>query len=321
MDGVFGFAGLALTALAWCRQFFLSTVRGKSVIDSGFWLMAFAAIALLDVHALLVGDGVFMVYYLGGTAVIAYNLFLRLREESADSIAESNEVFHVWDEQLAVGNLKGFYGAVCGHQDDLISAQLRGKILDVGAGLGTQTKHFREKGFDVVAVDLEDRSIDAAKRLNGIEVLKGDVYCLPFPDKSFGTVVAKDLLAHLDFQRALKELSRVSGRLVFFESNETPALRFCRWLVGHREYNSRPVGYYVKILKEAGFRIEHLSFHNSLDFPLSGGLVSKQFIPGWRSLYGPLMGLSSLLDFLLGRNTAFKFLMVAEKHHRKTLNA
>ena len=63
--------------------------------------------------------------------------------------------------------LNKFWGKVDRKHIEIISKFIKGnKVLDMGAGYGTTTTYFQNRGFDVVAIDLDDDSIKVAKSLN-----------------------------------------------------------------------------------------------------------------------------------------------------------
>ena len=90
------------------------------------------------------------------------------------------------------------------------------KILDVGVGSGTLAKFWKEQGYDVVGLDISDKSLTIASS-KGIYCVKGDVTKgLPFCDNTFDLVYSDGLLEHfIDPEPILKEIFRVSKKYVF----------------------------------------------------------------------------------------------------------
>jgi SAM-dependent methyltransferase len=69
-------------------------------------------------------------------------------------------------------------------------------VLDLGCRTGAVTRHFAD-GNDVVGVDIDGAALDRVAEL-GVEPVWADVEePLPFPDASFDSVVAGELLEHL----------------------------------------------------------------------------------------------------------------------------
>jgi SAM-dependent methyltransferase len=88
-------------------------------------------------------------------------------------------------------------------------------VLDVGCNTGYGTLGFVHVGGRVVGVDVSPTAIEAARAaaVDGRpEFLTTDGLSLPFPDASFGLVVAFQVLEHIDDPLPyLRELARVSA--------------------------------------------------------------------------------------------------------------
>jgi SAM-dependent methyltransferase len=92
-------------------------------------------------------------------------------------------------------------------------------ILDVGTGTGSNLAVLRELGY--TAVKGVDSSIEALHycREKGFDnVTLGDICNLPFPDSTFGLILATDVIEHIDNDlAALSEIRRVlafDGRVI-----------------------------------------------------------------------------------------------------------
>lgn len=86
------------------------------------------------------------------------------------------------------------------------------KVLDIACGRGFLAKEIVEKhlvevtGMDFVLSDQINHSINP-------KFLNGDINDIPFPDRSFDTVICTHTLEHIvDIKGALKELRRVSNK-------------------------------------------------------------------------------------------------------------
>jgi len=94
----------------------------------------------------------------------------------------------------------------------LLAKMARGRVLDVACGDGFISDLMRRRGLEVTACDISNQRVKAAKRLFDADVAVADVRCLPFPDRSFDTVVAGEILEHLDpLSDGLAEIERVCG--------------------------------------------------------------------------------------------------------------
>jgi ubiquinone/menaquinone biosynthesis C-methylase UbiE len=111
------------------------------------------------------------------------------------------------------------------HRDELLSG-LSGRVIELGAGAGTNFAHYPASVDEVVAVEpepyLRERAQAAARAASvSITVLAGDADHLPVEDEGFDAAVACLVLCSVpDQQSALAELHRVlrpGGELRFYE--------------------------------------------------------------------------------------------------------
>lgn len=92
------------------------------------------------------------------------------------------------------------------YQLALVRQTASNSVLEIGLGEGVVTGHLRKEGVAVTTCD-----IDA--RLHPDVV--GSITALPFPDRSFDTVLAVEVLEHIRFEdvpQALGEIRRVARR-------------------------------------------------------------------------------------------------------------
>ncbi len=142
------------------------------------------------------------------------------------------------------------------------------KALDLGCGAGAVLKALRERG-PTIGLDLSDVALSYCRHRGLDDLVRADARHLPFHDGSFDVVVTLDTVEHIpDDLGALREAARVlkpGGLLVM----NVPAFR---WLWGphdvalmHRRRYTRPQ--VRKLLEEAGFRPERLTYSVFLLFP------------------------------------------------------
>ncbi len=171
------------------------------------------------------------------------------------------------------------------------------RSLDVGCSTGASLSLLQPLGSSV-GVDLDFGALQVCLR-RGFRLLAcSNVLRLPFKDNLFHLVTALDLIEHMeDDQRALKEIYRVlmNDGLVIISA---PAFN---WLwsslddAGHiRRYSAKNL---QRVMEIAGFRIELISYANTLLFPL---MLIQRLWGKWRRPH-PLDYLrASRLDPLLG---------------------
>jgi len=73
--------------------------------------------------------------------------------------------------------------------EQLASAEVKGKILDIGCGAGRVALHFQERGHDVVGIDISQAAVDASRQRGLREVHLMSAENLDFPDGTFDTVI------------------------------------------------------------------------------------------------------------------------------------
>ncbi|MGH2967384.1 MAG: class I SAM-dependent methyltransferase [Gemmatimonadales bacterium] len=91
----------------------------------------------------------------------------------------------------------------------------RGRLLEVGCGMGLDSVQLARCGFSVTALDLTEVAVGLARQFaeyRGVSVdfLVGNAEQLEFPDNSFDAVYSFGVLHHTpDIQRAVAEVHRV----------------------------------------------------------------------------------------------------------------
>jgi SAM-dependent methyltransferase len=93
------------------------------------------------------------------------------------------------------------------------------RVLDVGAGTGRFSKLFSATN-PVLALDASREMLQVARGKGRFACVQGDGHRLPFRADSFDVTVIVMVLHHLaDFAAALREVARVSGRVVLVTSD------------------------------------------------------------------------------------------------------
>ncbi len=142
-------------------------------------------------------------------------------------------------------------------------------IADIGCGPGTTLRWLPEEAF-IVGVDYSLEGLQIAReRVPHAHLVRGDASALPLASATFDLVLCTDLLEHLkEPEPAARELLRIlkpGGVLLatvpafgFLYSSHDAALSH------FRRYSKAA---FRRLLEEAGFAIERLSFYNFLLFP------------------------------------------------------
>lgn len=100
---------------------------------------------------------------------------------------------------------------------ELLAQECRGKLLDVGCGTGTYVDFLSKRNFDVIGLDPTPAFIEEAKRRRSGTFVAGSAERLPFPDKSFDTVLLLSVLEHVDDDAAMLEAVRVARLRIIAE--------------------------------------------------------------------------------------------------------
>ena len=94
---------------------------------------------------------------------------------------------------------------------DLLSAEKKKTLLEIGAGAGQDSRFFMDSGFVVTAVDISGEMVKQCKQRD-VDAFKLDFYELSSLNKKFDSVWAMNCLLHVpksDLPRVLKNIDNV----------------------------------------------------------------------------------------------------------------
>lgn len=154
-----------------------------------------------------------------------------------------------------------------------------GNCLDVGTGSGIYANYLYSEGHDTVGVDNEIQFVKKAQiNYKSITFKKADAYKLPFKDNQFQTLVAFDILEHLDDQKALEEFFRVAKRIVFSVPHKNQKI-LEEYGLSHSHYldNTHKRVYDKKAITILAKKnnLQIISLKNSLPISVSGLLIER----------------------------------------------
>ncbi|WOH39205.1 class I SAM-dependent methyltransferase [Thalassotalea fonticola] len=145
------------------------------------------------------------------------------------------------------------------------------ELLEIGCGPGGNLELLKKFG-NVFAVEMNSYAINEAKKHSDILIERGSLPDdLPFPDKPFDIICLFDVLEHVEQDKqALQVINtrlRAGGQLMI----TVPALPFIYGkhdtaLHHYRRYDKQQL---IKLLEQADFTIQELSYFNTLLLPLA----------------------------------------------------
>lgn len=145
-----------------------------------------------------------------------------------------------------------------------------GALLDLGCGTGGV---LREIGGDRLALGV-DGSMEGLRvcRKKGFErVVRADLSCMPFTEGDFETVLALDVIEHLDddvgFLREAAKMCARGGTLII----AVPAFQML-WSQHDETFEHRrryTAGQLREVLIAAGLEVERITYTNSMLFPVA----------------------------------------------------
>lgn len=136
------------------------------------------------------------------------------------------EGWHGWDEYAAYYDWEN--AQTVGRRDiafwQRLASAAKGPVLELGCGTGRVALPVARGGATVVGIDRSApmlararKRVKRAKLQSQVQLVRGDIRHLPFPDKSFPLVMApygilQSLLVERDLARTLEAVSRVLTR-------------------------------------------------------------------------------------------------------------
>jgi ubiquinone/menaquinone biosynthesis C-methylase UbiE len=143
-----------------------------------------------------------------------------------------------------------------------------GNVLEVAVGTGKNLRYY-SPGCRIIAVDLSREMLDVArKRATNLSLdvsfLLADAEALPFPDRSFDTVVSSPSTCTFPNPVvALQEMARVSkpsGRILLLEHGRSNRALLARFQDKHADQIAKRLGCHwnrepYKLAQQAGFKI------------------------------------------------------------------
>lgn len=141
----------------------------------------------------------------------------------------------------------------------------KGRLLDVGTGFGFFLQEMRERGWEVLGVEISQKAIAYARERLGLPLLFGPLENLSFKENEFDVISGFYLIEHLPepmkFLKRCYTLLKPNGILFLRYPHTTPVKALLRFLgIENRLYDlpSHLSDFSPKILERA---LEQVGFH------------------------------------------------------------
>jgi SAM-dependent methyltransferase len=241
---------------------------------------------------------------------------------------------HEHEERVSIdGQIRrlklGAYGDVADAQNDLIWSKVGysvGPVLEIGCGCARLIATDPVPERLSIGLDIDLASLKAAREAwdrPNTHLVCGSAFALPFADRAIETVILRESIHHLKTAGShdviLREAARVCGkRLIVFDPNMNVVQKLGRRLIRFRDDETR-VSEILAFLHVIGFRPVSIEYRDLIAFPLSGGLVAREYFPRtspvWKVIVRADRAITKLLDRTprLTRFLCWRYLLVAER--------
>ncbi len=188
-------------------------------------------------------------------------------------------------------------------------------ILNLGCGTGGLSEDLSDSG-KVHSLDYSNDALKCCRQRKLTDLVQGNGGQLPFQANSFDEIYALDMLEHLEDDLAgTKDIYNALKPKTGFSILTVPAYQFMWSHMDTIAHHYRRYTYtnFKKLLLDAGFKIEKLSYFNSFLFPLALIFKLLEKKPKKNDDESFLPTLHPLI------NTTFKEIYAFEKHFLNTI--
>lgn len=206
-----------------------SGLRDRLFAAPGAWsLMECPACQLVWLNPRPVSEDLGKLYsqYFTHQADVPRRALSGLRKRVKESILSTSFAYPIEGSHRLMGSVLSRIGPlreIVGGGVMWLSAQERGRLLDVGCGNGMFLDRMRQLGWEVTGVEPDGAAVKVAREKLGLEVIEGSLEDAGLPDKHFDAVTMNHVIEHVpDPIGTLKECQRVlklRGKLVVATPN------------------------------------------------------------------------------------------------------
>jgi ubiquinone/menaquinone biosynthesis C-methylase UbiE len=192
----------------------------------------------------------------------------------------------------------------------LLKGEKEGIVLDVGCGFGDIDVLLAQKtGFKIVAVDISDTALEAARKTvqrenleHRIKVEKGDIYNFDYPDDYFDIIFSFGYTSAASYSKVSQEVARVlkpGGILILDYINHHSLYKILSLPKRHRLYKKGELYSFNLSGIKKHFQEVGLSFTENIFFNTYPPILNKILTVGFYVLFEKTIG--SLFKKILGR--------------------
>ena len=208
---------------------------------------------------------------------------------------------------------------------ETIKPYSKGRILEIGCGIGNISEFFINDNFDIVLSDLRDNYIEIVKNKFTNEVIKIDLVDADFDTKhkdligTFDTVFALNVVEHIkDDNKAIencKKLLKNQGHLIILvPAYQSLFNNFDVELEHYRRYTQKSLKQLIKANKLGIIKTFSFNVIGILGWFVSGSILKKKTIPeGQMGLFNKLVPVFKLADILTLKKIGLSVICISEK--------
>lgn len=164
----------------------------------------------------------------------------------------------------------GTWGHLVKSRIDITLEYAGKRVLDVGCSSGAYVRFLRERGYKAYGLDLLPEEKWQGEYESCFQV--GDICCLPYKDDSFDTIIAFEVLEHIEnINLALKELHRVcKNNIIISVPNcfqpkvfQASGLAYHHWIDRtHKQFFNKNL--LKNMLNKKGFSMQKIKYINPI---------------------------------------------------------
>lgn len=209
-----------------------------------------------------------------------------------------------------------------------IAPDCKGKILEIGSGIGNISEFFIKNNADIYLSDLRDNYLNFLEKNyehKASGILKMDIVDPNFDEiytehiNTFDTVFALNVVEHIkDDELALKNISKLlkkdGNAVILVPAFNTLYNSFDEALEHYRRYTKKTLN---KNFSKSNLEIQKSSYFNAAGIAgwiLSGAILKKKTIPaGQMKLYNSLVPIFKIVDKVLLNSFGLSVITVGKK--------